>query len=382
MQTVGSWGDMPSDIGHSILVKLPEVAEHIIFGAVCKQWYIISKEYTQELPKSFCKVLPMLLVPSTDFFPPRLYGLSFLIEPYPNFKLPYINGRYNGSSYGWIVIENQDHTVTLIYPFGREIVTIHLPVFSYIWGLNKLFILPDSTRDDYTVVAVNKGTRGLATIKSGEKSWVYVPHPHPEIMYDFFSDIILYKGAVYAVSSVCMVVRVDVQACPPVLKVVLFPLYQEASFQKTYLVESTSSELYLLQRKYFNDLDTSVTIKFKLDMLKVKGDKGELINLNGLKSLKGDTFFVGDSTSIAIQASGCVPNSIYFTDDNHYQLIRLVDLGYYNIEDGIIRRYYEAKAGEVDAMSRPFWIVPHQHAQCDFTSANFLTSKSLASLKI
>ncbi|KAL9660255.1 hypothetical protein QQ045_025068 [Rhodiola kirilowii] len=206
MQTVASLADMPSRIGHLILAKLPEV----VFAAVCKQWYIISKE-SYHLVKSR-KVLPMLLVPSARRDSPRLYALSCLGKYYSNLQLPLPNSdRYCGSSYGWIAFQNEDGTVTLIYPFGREVVTNYNPSFPGLnhWiktddsmEVNKLFVFHGSTPDDYAVVAIYGGMKELATIKSGEKSWVYIP-PRPETMpASLFSDIVFYQGHVYAVSKI------------------------------------------------------------------------------------------------------------------------------------------------------------------------------------
>ncbi|KAL9677685.1 hypothetical protein QQ045_005919 [Rhodiola kirilowii] len=377
LQSVSLWSHMPYDIGHIILEKLAEVVEHIRFGAVCKQWYMISKE-NKEMCKSSPKVLPMLLVPSPDApvkrDPPRLYAISCLRKYYSNLQLQllFTRKRYCGSSNGWIAFQNRNGSVTLLYPFGRGDLTINLPALrdwsdpEWRFAINKLIISPDSTPDDYTVVAIYAGMDELATIKSGEKSWVYIP-PRPETLpASLFSDIVFYQGAVYAVSTICMVVKVDVRARPPILKVV-HSLNRKTSFRKTYLVESTSSDLYLLQRCFekYSPGKESLTNGFNVLILKLHGEKGVLIDQNDTKSLDGDTFFVGDNTSIAIRANdGCMTNSIYFTDDLHdagyFKASGPTDIGYYNVEDDTIRRFYKSNPAHKKGVHRPIWIMPHQ----------------------
>ncbi|CAM8963808.1 unnamed protein product [Rhodiola kirilowii] len=305
LQSVSLWSHMPYDIGHIILEKLNEVVEHIRFGAVCKQWYMISKEN-----KEMCKSSPKRGI--------DLPALRDWSDP------------------------------------------------EWCFAINKLIISPDSTPDDYTVVAIYAGMDELATIKSGEKYWVYIP-PRPETLpASLFSDIVFYQGAVYAVSTICMVVKVDVRARPPILKVV-HPLNRKTSFRKTYLVESTSSDLYLLQRCFekYSPGKESLTNGFNVLILKLHGEKGVLIDQNDTKSLDGDTFFVGDNTSIAIRANdGCMTNSIYFTDDLHdagyFKASGPTDIGYYNVEDDTIRRFYKSNPAHKKGVHRPIWIMPHQ----------------------
>ncbi|KAL9671113.1 hypothetical protein QQ045_008679 [Rhodiola kirilowii] len=372
---------MPLDIANLILDKLLEMVEHIRFGAVCKRWYVILKQYV----KPSCNILPMLLVTPPSVMsrddarqhPSMLFALSSLGKHYSNLKLPlllpYNHRRYIGTSHGWFATQNLDFTFTVVCPFDNKI--FHLPPLKSFnlrhLEVDRLVISPDSTPSDYTVVATYYLRNEFATIKAGEYSWVFIN----TLSNSLFNDIIFYQGAVYLVDRLCKIIKVDVHSRPPVIKAVhrlfgntkdkaVHRLFGNTEEQHTpYLVESTSSDLYLLQRFYHRTCTytcphiCSRTSRFNIFKLKVHGDK--FIAKKKSKGMKGDTFFIGD-TSMAIKSIGCIPNAIYFTD--YYTCVPYPDRCYivanYSIEDGALRSVYETK---YVGARQPIWTVPQQH---------------------
>ncbi|CAM8988187.1 unnamed protein product [Rhodiola kirilowii] len=352
---IPDWSDMPLDMANSILDKLPEVVEHIRFGAVCKNWYIILKQYVK--PASCCNVLPMLLLPSLSRNVYRLFALSSLGKHYSNLQLPlpYSDRTYIGTTHGWFATQNCGSSFTLVYPFGREIRKIfylpHLRRLSWDYDLNvnRLVISPDSTPSDYTIVATYSQRNEFATIKAGENSWVFIDTQSDS----FFNDIIFHQGAAYLVDHLSKIIKVDVHSRPPVIKAVHHLLGNTEEQHTTYLVESTSSDLYLLQR-FYHDHNRYMTSRFNIFKLKVEGE--QLIAKKKSKGMKGDTFFIGD-TSMACKSNGCIPNAIYFEDYLLYRPKCNYIVANYSIEDGAIRNVYEAGF----FAPRPIWIVPQQH---------------------
>ena len=86
------WAYLPVPILCSILDKLPEPIDHLWFGAVCKQWYSVSKDCIQAKQR-WNKLLPMLMIPTEkeksitlnygcpivrDFVAPVLVGWTLL----------------------------------------------------------------------------------------------------------------------------------------------------------------------------------------------------------------------------------------------------------------------------------------------------------------
>uniref|UniRef100_A0A7N0T7H6 KIB1-4 beta-propeller domain-containing protein n=1 Tax=Kalanchoe fedtschenkoi TaxID=63787 RepID=A0A7N0T7H6_KALFE len=413
-----------------ILDLLPEVLEHVRFGAVCKYWYAISNQYHKQRHGPYHRrALPMLLIrspnASAEHDPPQLYALSCLGEYYPNLNhhpLPFTRFRYCGSSNGWLATQNQDFTVTLLYPFaaGGQLVTVHLPALDTLvikhpdFLITKLIVSPESTPDDYTVIAIYGDMKKMATIKSGEDSWFCLMAPRLA-----FRDVIFHRKRIYAIDNFLVVVKLDVESRPPRFKTLYSP-GQLFRYWGTYIVESSSSEIYLLGRAYdvnsddedelgnqeeeeaddeneeeydddsvdtdddHNQEDEEVTddedeegenlyynechtIKFDVYKLKLRNrTSGNMLEKQN--DLGGDAFFVGECESTSFPATrfpGCKPNSIYFTDDLidcwRYQHGIPEDIGCYNVEDGSIDRFYDINACDRSKMLQPIWILPKRH---------------------
>uniref|UniRef100_A0A7N0ZRH0 KIB1-4 beta-propeller domain-containing protein n=1 Tax=Kalanchoe fedtschenkoi TaxID=63787 RepID=A0A7N0ZRH0_KALFE len=253
------WESLSDDIGHLIIKRLPEVVEHIRFGVVCKRWYLIAHEYHKLEKSNKRRPLPMLLTPPNTITgtKPNLYALSCRGNHYRNLTLPLPYAyRYCGSSNGWLATPNPDCSVTLEYPFGGKISYIHLPVldarlhrcFYPEFTIHRLIISPDSTLDDYTVVAIYGGQSEIATIKSGDESWFLIKPAHEDRDRGTgYSDIIFHKGLVYAVNSRHGIVAFDVSIRPPRV-VRLLSNFERLTRYHFYLVESTQMDLLLVGR--------------------------------------------------------------------------------------------------------------------------------------
>uniref|UniRef100_A0A7N0T6B0 F-box protein n=1 Tax=Kalanchoe fedtschenkoi TaxID=63787 RepID=A0A7N0T6B0_KALFE len=394
-----NWSDLPVDIAHLILDRLPEVVEHVRFSVACKHWYAISKQYQQQLQHRllYCRrALPMLLVPSpkapTKPDPPKLCALSWLGKYYQNLNhpLPFAGFRYCGSSNGWLATQNEDFTFTLLYPFAGELLTIHLPVLygPSISGkhdrfTSKLIVSPASTPDDFTVVAIYGDEGKLAIIKSGEEYWFRLNR----ISDLYYTDILFYADNIYALAQNFQMVRLNIDLRPPQFKIV----HQRVEYAQggmTYLVESSSSELFLLEKclrflpvnrgdgsKDHEDVDDEyvyprrwITKSFSVYKLKLDKSTGDVMERIETKSLDGDAFFVGDNASVSFPATcfpGCKSNCIYFTDcymyNDYNEPFGSEDVMCYGVEDGSMETIYSLIPCHRRKMAQSIWIMPQYH---------------------
>ncbi|CAM8988321.1 unnamed protein product [Rhodiola kirilowii] len=361
------WSSIPHDVGYVIYNKLPEIVDRIWFGAVSKNWHYIAKDFNP-LARHSHVPLPMLLV-SVNETQRRLYNISTR-KLHPNIKLSNIpNVRCCGSSDGWLAFVEEDLSVTLMSPFKFRGITIHLPILDTIGvkrndeSVCKLIVSPDSTPDNYTVVAIYYGMCYLAFIKSGDKDWTYTNKYIPKKTVTF-SDIIFHNGLVYATSYSFMVLSIDINPHPPRIRYLKqrapFDLYEK--WCATYIVKSTSGDLYAVRRRAEYDF---ITVVFKVMKLEFHKESGEVISYNEVNTLDGDAFFVGESNCVSVKAfeyDGCKPNSIYFIDDHWIQDGRgknniIEDSGIYNVEEKSVMRHY---VSDSNYRSRPstIWVQP------------------------
>ncbi|XP_059629200.1 putative F-box protein At5g55150 [Cornus florida] len=313
-----------------ILDKLVSFSEYVRFGAVCKPWQ------------------------------------SVLLVPYQK--------RLSGSSHGWLFTVEETFGITLINPFSGA--TIELPPIMDL----SYFYPPDDDDDDdggdgdddgdddddndsievdfevvkttlsadpalypndYIVTATYSGHRRLAFILPGDKAWTYLDKERFQLFY----DVVYYKGLIFAVDFRVRVLMIDVNRkdgkskAPQVKEIAP---QTNADSQRTYLVESSSGDLLLVQRflKVGDDLQHA-TSGFKVfKLLLEQFEQGQAMRVE-VKNLGGDTLFLGDNQSICVSACkwpGCQPDSIYYTDDYIEILARLPhgrrDIGIFNIESG------------------------------------------------
>ncbi|CAK9142478.1 unnamed protein product [Ilex paraguariensis] len=147
-----------------------------------------------------------------------------------------------------------------------------------------------------------------------------------------------------------MVVSVDISgnSSSPVSGVTVVALAPSVqASQVTYIVESSTGELLLVQRKLIvdqSDHNQRITSRFKIFKPQFR-PSGEADRVE-VKNRGGDALFLGDKYSMAVLARdfpGCQPNSIYFTDDYfilfHNEFYKHDELGIFNIDDGKSERF-------------------------------------------
>uniref|UniRef100_A0A7N0T1G6 KIB1-4 beta-propeller domain-containing protein n=1 Tax=Kalanchoe fedtschenkoi TaxID=63787 RepID=A0A7N0T1G6_KALFE len=376
------WESLSDDIGHLIIEKLPEVVEHIRFGAVCKRWYSIAREYHKLEKGNKRRPLPMLLTPPNTITGTKLnlYALSCRGNHYRNLTLPLPYAyRYCGSRNGWLATPNPDCSVTLEYPFGGKVSYIHLLVldvrlhhcFYPEFTIHKLILSPDSNQDDYTVVVIYDGQIKIATIKSREESWFLIKPAHEDRnLGTSYSDIIFHKGLVYAVNSRHGIVAFDVSIPPPRVIRLLSNLERPISFDSYnfYLVESSNMDLLLVERhreeEQNRDRPIKLTLRFKVYKLRTDGLSRKITGKIEVGSLNDDALFIGDNMSFSFPVAsfpGCEPDHIYFSDDFYYgdyfEPDGADDIGSFNMVKKSIEKHYKLKSTHKH-MPPATWIFP------------------------
>uniref|UniRef100_A0A7N0UD39 KIB1-4 beta-propeller domain-containing protein n=1 Tax=Kalanchoe fedtschenkoi TaxID=63787 RepID=A0A7N0UD39_KALFE len=346
------WSSINADLGCVILSKLTNFADHVRLGAVCQNWRTIAADYFDRVTLPSRGIIPMLLVPVTECETQRrLHSVSTgkLDPDVTLFDIP--NKRCCGSSSGWLAFVEEDLSVTMINPFKFKGITIRLPVLDssglarYEQTVIKLITSPDSTPDNYNVVAIYDGMLHLATIRSGDKDWTYiVQYLSTRVI---FNDLVFHKGLVYATDCKFMVVSIDVNARPPQIRILKGPepFNLHEKWASTYIAESTSGDLYAFRRRREFDHITKI---FKVLKLEFHPESGDLIRHDEVSTLNGDAVFVGENYSVSFEASkfgGCVPNSIYFIDDcwigDGRRSNEVEDSGIYNVGEKSVSRHYE-----------------------------------------
>ncbi|KAK2417516.1 hypothetical protein QL285_039807 [Trifolium repens] len=392
MEVVVDWRNLEAFPLSLIFNKLVERIDHIYFSVVCKNWYSIAKfNYQYRQVKN--NVLPMLMVPKKKCRSKRcLYGIS--TNTTYHFQLPvYHNNRLCGSSHGWVAKtedKSKDTFITLLNPF-KKLFSIALPCISiprfqrdrrnHECNVHKVILScnPTTRPHDYVVV-VSYGVAGfLAFIKAGQKSWTYI-----DANYFGFTDMLFYKGLVYAVGRLKDIISFDVcnlkdsldgEVIPNVINSMVIPAslkdddYYYAD--KAYLVESVEGDLFQVRRfiGYPNNDDSLPsfgTEEFEVYKLELDFQSGKLIQMIKLDSLGDNVLFVGDSESVSMSASYfsnyLQKDSIYYTDDfydeePHGYPNGPFDMKIYNIKNKSFSEHYPFKCWQ-KRMPPSVWVIP------------------------
>ncbi|XP_058779408.1 F-box protein At2g26160-like [Vicia villosa] len=265
-----------------------------------------------------------------------LYGISSKTSYKFKLPVPY-NKRLCGSSHGWLAKVDSSSKVTLIKllnPF-KDAVSITLPPIyfrdmyrrkSYEYDVHKVVLSTNPTfkPHDYVVVAIYNMRKCLAFLKAGQKNWTYIDDIH-----HLFTDVIFYKGLVYAVGLWNKIVSFDL-SCLKDGRVIpkIVSLKGDDYAHRAYLVKSLEGDLWLVRKfiGYHGDEDdedntepSSGTKRFEVYNLELDVQTGELIQMLKIESLGDNVLFVGDSDSVAVSASyfsnHLQKDSIYYTDD-------------------------------------------------------------------
>jgi hypothetical protein len=354
------WGNLEVLPLSLIFDKLVERIDHIYFSVVGKNWYSIAKvNYQNRQVKN--NVLPMLMIPTKRKCRTKrsLYGISS--NTFYNFQLqvPY-NKRFCGSSHGWVakVEYSNDTIITLINPFKNQVSIPLPPIYmldidrrkkNYECNIHKVILSanPTTRPHDYVVVAIYSMRKCLAFMKAGQKFWTYVDDD-----YFCFTDVIFYKGLVYAVSRWNNIVSFNI--CYSENEKVIPNVVSSRGVvyaHRAYLVKSLEGDLWLVKKfigypDHAEDDDryypSSGAKRFEVYKLELDLQCGKLIQMLKLDSLGDNVLFLGDSDSVSLSASYfsnyLQKDSIYYTDD-FYDDVPLpypkgpLDMRIYNVKD-------------------------------------------------
>ncbi|PON34779.1 ascorbic acid mannose pathway regulator [Trema orientale] len=332
----------------------------------------------------------MLLVPSDEEHTWSIYNV--IDDKLLNLKLSLSHEkRFSGSSQGWLVVVNEDHTVTLYKPhfiLKDDIcdanTSIQLPYLFpplldltpdddpdpdygqflievrdyHVW---KALITADPvTNPDNCIIVVIYGfQRKMACIIYGkDKTW-------KEIEYRGM-DMVHFKNQIYIVRNNGELISFD--PCNGTIELVahhIEEMLEAMNFNSTtnrYLVESCGELLQIERYVAFHedgyDRVTKIFRVFKLDF-----DTTEWIEI---KDLGNVSLFIGDNSSIsslATEFNGWQKNCIYFTHDEAglpTDTNKSCDLGVYNLESESFKLYYNLDSTTFQRMYKrpPIWIIP------------------------
>ena len=374
--------------------------------------------------------LPLLVVPTQGYQERRgLYSITKgMVYDQIQLNLPY--KRCCGSSHGWLFfVENKSSLeLILINPFlGESETMIKLPPIQFIskdevlkmdeYGVVKAILSKDpyTSPDDYEVMAIYGGYCKLAHYKSGDKFWSY---PTTEKL-QVFADVIFCKGNIYAVDHYNWIVKITLRRfkkspggnCSPCylqFKTISKKL-QSLKFVnyagRAYLVETSKGDLLLVRRYYMHmhelkaldaaadefrermhaafearnqeveheEFDRSkveeevyakphLSVKFRVYRLNFPSARRKL----RMRTLNGETLFLGDNHSISISASKCPglsPNSIYYTDDytddyGHNIEFGSCDTGVFKVKDKSFGKHF-VPSFSAKGMPPPIFVLPH-----------------------
>lgn len=384
------WASLPLTALILVLHKLLEPADHIRFAAVCKEWSALAKEFEYTTEHGH-KLLPMLMIPTGLQGKQKLYSISEG-KIYNNAELPLPNNskRWCSNGHGWMatvdLLDRNRLAITLVNPFKRAVMPIHLPPLDFNVQLHtsklsfpKVILRADPVLnpDTYVVIAIYDRVRRSAFIKGGQNCWTYV-----EQLRSFLTDAIFHKSQVYAVGNWGWITSFDVNSNSSKEKLLTPRGYQFSRFaSKGYLVESTKGELLHVRRFLkrrneteerfcrFDDKDIWClwTESFKVYKLLFNERHDSIVQQVEVKSLGDEALFVGDNYSVSVLASnfpGCQPNSIYYTDDLiEYREVRLPDdgpsdMGIFNLDDETITQHYPLHSWQKN-FPPALWIVPY-----------------------
>ncbi|XP_059669576.1 F-box protein At2g17036-like [Cornus florida] len=410
------WAYLPKHLLDLIMHKLVSISDCVRFGAVCKPWLSMAMENKVKFfENKWCRQVPFLMVSTEDSNERRsLYNISHNKLYDFELRIPY-KKRFCGSSHGWLFTVEESFAITLINPFSSD--TIQLPpimdraefdraedhvefdpeidyydttlgeveddveseheIDYYDTTLDEVEVEfevmkatlsadPVSSPNDYIVSAIYSGYKRLAFIHPGDDAWTYIDKERFNLIF----DVIYYKGNIFAVDYWSRIIMVDLnrrdgESMAAQVKVIA-PKTNVRN-ERTYLVESSNGDLLLVQRIIKYDDKNSCqheTLGFKVFKLLLEQLEQGWPKRVEMKSLDGDTLFLGDNHSISVSASkwpGCQPNSIYYTDDyidlNFHPPFGRCDIGIFNIENECFGTHYTFDPSHKD-MPPSIWIVP------------------------
>ncbi|KAM1543275.1 hypothetical protein ACFX15_012465 [Malus domestica] len=404
-----NWPDLQSEI-LELFMKNFSFPDKLRFKSVCSSWNHAMKCY---YATSFPQTSPWLMLPSDEenvvntrcFYSLReekIYTVKNVLQECHD-------AWCVGSSYGWLVIMDNNSIPHLLNPVSQR--RIQLP---QIWSLH-CPINPDSieqlrrnfiakavlssypSHNDSFVVAIIYGAlpSKLGFCKYGEKGsrWRGLEGVHGE-----YCDVIFHKEKLYALAGDGSVEVWDFKKSSTPIKTmnlhqpflelesvnrITKDLSKEKYSTQTYLVESLGEILSVgrVIGNFVNHEGTAIcegdldeygcfcpyrTLQFYVLKLNFTANKWEKV-----ESLRDRALFLGGNQSMSVSVHDfpeCEENSIYFTDDRWDEITLDVgrdhdydygghDVGVYNIANKVVKPIYEFRKWRVEPP--PFWIVPN-----------------------
>ncbi|KAK9665029.1 hypothetical protein RND81_14G085500 [Saponaria officinalis] len=381
---------IPDHICELILEKLkPLSKDYFRFGCVSKQWFSIlmqDRERRRRLHHTN-ELVPLLVLPSrrhNDGTVKAVVNTLFSITDKTkmngiDLRVTYDVGvddivNYCGSSYGWLCYFLKAFEIVLCNPFAAVDNVIRLPPIiraSYAtvscsetddkYSVRKIVLSADPrTTNNFLIATIyNRGCDELAFLNYNANanantnfpSWTYFEQ---DKLWDQFSDVIFHQGLVYACGKRhCYVIKVGPNDYGPGFQVctkINTPIIHGHS----YLTVTTSTKELLLIYKL-----RMCVVMFQV--FKLTKNQDEELQWVNVTNLDGDAVFVGSNHTVSVVASastGCLPDSIYFTDDCPNIFVNVGpgpgDIGVVNKSE--ITRYRVPTLERLDIP--PIWILP------------------------
>ncbi|KAG5558651.1 hypothetical protein RHGRI_008561 [Rhododendron griersonianum] len=172
----------------------------------------------------------------------------------------------------------------------------------------------------YQVAAIYNDFCLVALIKSGDKAWTSISIEQLELA----ADVIYYESRFHVLDRRLGLTKIKsfsgIERSIELGAIIKTPnrKYTSLESQISYLVESSSGELLTVVRilKEKDHEVQFVTWFFKVYKLN-RSIRSHPVWVE-IESIGGDALFLGDNHSVSLVASqfpGCLPNSIYYTDD-------------------------------------------------------------------
>ena len=359
------------------------------FGAVCVSWHSAMKfnQVKHITSPRHQHQVPILIVPDQDERTLSVYDV--IHEKFLDLKvfIPHTE-RFCGSSKGWLMAVNRDYSMTLYKPYfmakneksgANTSLCLNLPrlfprspedeeCFSYpLWSHHvfKAIITADPLEDANKCIVLTIFGEYLQLAYTGcakDTTWTMIGVEHGQ-----FDDILCGKNQVYALSYHGILISFDITDSGILIPKFVVPgispseVWQNSCISKRYIVESYG-ELFRVFR-YIN-FNNTIRRTVMFEVLKLEYDTEKWIHIDSLGDV---SFFLGDSSSIAVLASNfaeCEPNCIYFTQDEDVCFGSFIssirDLGIFELESRRFKLYFNMCFTALRKMLRqpPIWIVP------------------------
>lgn len=406
--TKKNWSKLQSELLGFITTKLGSV-DVIRCRAVCTCWKRAATSYISSPGHKLMPQTPMLMIPSgekKDVHTRRFFNLA----ENKTFTLKDVfrdspEAWCVGSSHGWLVLMDGTGKLDLFNPFSGDRIELpsiwtlpHFvrwethPNFSDVFSSNKYSVRgyiickaviscnPSCTKD-FVVVIIHSLRGRLAFCKHGDNSYTWTDLGDES---EHYCDIMFYNDHLYTLASGGSVGVWDLTKSLPTKTFNLDPFADQSGMKdfpvavfdvQNYLVESLGDLLFVKRFVVKTTVEGKTfpyrTLHFHIFRLSSTGKEWEKVEY-----LHDRALFLGGNLSMSISCcdfAECQENSIYFTDDNYYEMnLKYLaddeedkyvghDLGVYNLKDKVVKpmpgyQFFD-KWTIYDPL--PFWIVPN-----------------------